>query len=188
MKLLFCAVETGGLDPKKSALLQLSGIIVIDGEEKQRFNYFMQPFTFDEVNDEALKVNGITRERIASFSASHDVYRQFVSLLKKYVNRFDKTDKFFLVGYNCHSFDMPFLRSWFEKNDNIFFYPSVDVMLSLSHILMKRRSSMTSFKLMDVAKHLGFEIDSNKLHDAMYDIEITNVLYRHIIQAPWGII
>jgi len=40
-------------------------------------------------------------------------------------------------------------------------------------LLMEKRHQMPDFKLMTVAKFLGIEVDPEKAHDAMYDIDVT---------------
>ena len=43
-KILYIDTETGGVDFQNSALIQLSGIIEIDGIEQERFNFYVKPF------------------------------------------------------------------------------------------------------------------------------------------------
>lgn len=50
-----------------------------------------------------------------------EIYKQFVDLLSKYVDRYNKKDKFFLAGYNIASFDNSFLRAWFIQNGDKYF-------------------------------------------------------------------
>jgi DNA polymerase-3 subunit epsilon len=44
--------------------------------------------------------------------------------------------------------------------------------------LMEVRHTMKDFKLKTVAETLGIKIDESKLHDAMYDIELTWRIYK----------
>ena len=39
-KIIFIDTETGGVNAEKSALIQLSGIIEVDGTEKEKFNFY----------------------------------------------------------------------------------------------------------------------------------------------------
>lgn len=181
-KIAFIDVETGGLDPQRSALLQLSGVIDINGEEVERFNYFIRPFENDEVNPKALQVNKFTLEQIQGFDSPAKVFGNFEAMLSKYVDRFSKYDKLFFIGYNSHAFDTQFVRNFFQKNGSKFYgsyfwAASPDVMLSWSAELMSVRHTMKNFKLMTVARKAGIVIDETRLHDAMYDIELTRELY-----------
>ena len=44
------------------------------------------------------------------------------------------------------------------------------------------RYEFKNFKLITVAKAAGIEIDPNKLHDAMYDVNITKELFYLLIE------
>jgi DNA polymerase-3 subunit epsilon len=107
-------------------------------------------------------------------------------MLSKYVDRYDKKDKFFLVGYNNTSFDNNFLRAWFvQNNDNYYgswFWPNtIDVYVLATQKFMKERGDMNDFKLKTVCRHAGISVDESKIHDAIYDIEITRALYKKVI-------
>ena len=66
MKILFLDTETGGVNPKESALIQLSGIVRIDKKDVEEFNFFIKPFEGSEVNPKALEVQGRTLEELDS--------------------------------------------------------------------------------------------------------------------------
>ena len=113
------------------------------------------------------------------------VYEKFIKLLEKYVNKFDKKDKFHLSGYNNASFDNEFLRNFFKRNnDNYFgswfFSDSLDVMILASFKLMKERHLLEDFKLKTVAKHFGIAVDENRLHEAGYDVELTMQIFNKL--------
>jgi DNA polymerase-3 subunit epsilon len=50
-----------------------------------------------------------------------------------------------------------------------------------SVFLKDRRKLMPNFKLSTVAKELGMEVKDESLHDAVYDIELTEKIYNLII-------
>lgn len=182
MKLLYCDTETGGLNPVKNPLLQLAGIIEIDGVEKEVFNYMIQPGDMDIIDEKALEVNDLTMEQIMGFDPPARIHAEFKMLMKQYVNPYDKRDKFHFIGYNSNSFDMPFIREFFKKQDDKFFgswffYPGIDVMLLTAHRLMGQRHLMENFKLHTVAKKMGISVEDTKLHEALYDVELTKKLY-----------
>ena len=183
MKLCYIDVETGGLDCDSNPLLQLSGIIEVDDKEVDKFDWYIQPFIYDKLDPIAMQMLGLDPAVDDRFLNPKDVIYKFTSLLDDYVDKYDKKDKFFFVGYNSHSFDMPFVRKFFEKNKHkffgsYFFYPSIDVMLLYGLLFMDRRTKMENFKLITVAKEAGLEIDEEKFHDGMYDIFITKQLYK----------
>ena len=185
MKLLFFDLETTGIKYWKNGIHQISGEIVIDGETKETFNYNVCPNPQCEVDETALQVCGVTREQIFAYPDMHEGYLEFVNMLSKYVDKYNKDDKFFLVGYNNASFDNSFLKAFFVQNGDSFFYSwfwvnSIDVMVLATQHLMMKRHLMKDFKQETVARTLGIELDSSRLHDAAYDIWLTRQIYEAV--------
>lgn len=182
MKQLFFDLETTGICYWKHGIHQISGEIVIDGETRECFDYKVRPNPRAQIEEEALRVGGVTREQILAYPPMEEVYRSFIDLLGKYVDRYDKRDKFFLVGYNNASFDNPFLKAFFVQNGDQYFYSwfwinSIDVMVLASQRLILRRPEMKDFRLETVAREMGIKLDPALLHDASYDIRLTRMLY-----------
>jgi len=182
MKLLFFDLETTGTNPGKNGIHQISGEIVIDGESKQQFDFYVQPNPKALIEEQALAVAGVTREQIMAYPPMDVVYRDFVAMLGKYVDKYNKTDKFFLVGYNNAAFDNQFLRGFFLQNGDQYFGSwfwanTIDVMVLASARLAERRAEMENFKLATVAKFLGVNVDDAALHNALYDINLTKAIY-----------
>lgn len=183
MKLLFFDLETTGTYPGKHGIHQMSGMIVIDGEIKEKFDFKVRPNPQAEILDEALEVAGVTRDQILAYPPMGEVYHQFVDgILAKYVDRYNKTDKFFLVGYNNASFDNQFLRGFFLQNGDKYFGSwfwanCMDVMVLATPYLAAKRAEMKDFKQGTVAKALGIPVEDEKLHDALYDIEICKAIF-----------
>lgn len=140
MKLLFFDLETTGVNPGKNGIHQISGEIVIDGVSKEQFDFHVQPNPRAIIEDEALKVAGVTREQVLAYPPMRQVYSEFVAMLEKYVDKYNKKDKFFLVGYNNAAFDNQFLRGFFLQNGDQYFGSwfwsnTIDVMVLASHTL-----------------------------------------------------
>lgn len=186
-KLLFYDLETTGINPAKNGIHQISGCITIDGIEQERFNFHVQPNPKAIIEEQALQVAGVTKEQIRAYPSMQQVYQQFVSMLSKYVNKYSKTDKFFLAGYNNAAFDNNFLRGFFLQNDDKYFGSwfwsnTIDVMVLAAQYLLQQRPQMANFKLATVAQQLGIAIDDQSLHDAYYDIYLTQEVYKRITQ------
>ncbi len=182
MKLLFFDLETTGTLVSKHGIHQISGAVVIDGEIKEKFNLHVQPNPAAQIEQAALEVGGVTREQIMAYPPMGEVYHKFVDMLSKYVDKYNKADKFFLVGYNNASFDNQFLRAWFIQNGDKYFGSwfwanYIDVMVMATPYLADRRAQMENFKQGTVAKTLDIAIEDNKLHDALYDIEVCKAIY-----------
>jgi len=194
-KLIFIDVETTGTLAERHGLIQLSGCVQTAGEVRDYFDYFLRPYPADMIEDEALRVTGIDRRQLLpagdpdflqvagqDFAEPFDVFAAFKQMLARYVDPYDKADKFQFVGYNAHSFDMPFMRRFWEKNNDRFFgswfwYPCLDVMLVWGQILHLERAGLPNFRLATVARHCGIDVDESRLHDSRYDIDLTRHLW-----------
>lgn len=181
-KLFFFDLETTGVKFWKNGIHQISGAIVIDGIGVEKFNFKVCPFASCTIEDDALAVGGVTREIIESYTDMTTVYNQLIAMLSRYVNKFDKKDKFHLVGYNNASFDNQFLRAFFVQNNDQYFgswfwSDSIDLMVLASYKLKSERAGMVDFKQKTVAAKLGIIVDESKLHDAEYDIDLCMQIY-----------
>ena len=56
MKQIFYDLETTGTKYWRNSIHQLSGLVVIDGEVKEEFNFHVQPNPKAEIEEEALKI------------------------------------------------------------------------------------------------------------------------------------
>lgn len=177
MKLIYIDTETDGLAPKKNSIIQLAGIIRVNGAEEE-FDFKMAPWSGRESDPEALAVSGRTLEEVKGYPAPAEVFRLFLGLLSKYVDKYDKKDKFFALAYNAR-FDEDFIRAWFEAMGDKyygswFWTPALDVMQVAAFHLMKERHDMPNFKLATVAKAiLGLDPPEGSYHDAMFDVRAT---------------
>ena len=179
-KVLLLDTETTGLHEKYNGVVQIAGIVKINGKEAERFNIKCRPFPSDNVEQEALAVTGNTLEEIMSWQDPKDAYKELLSILGKYVNKYAKTDKFFFCGYNAE-FDMRMMRGWFNKHGDKYFgswfwFPPICAMqLSAVHA-QEVRHLLPNFKLETVCKHFGVEFNKEEAHDAFYDIAKTEQL------------
>ena len=178
MKEIYVDVETTGLNPWKHGVWQIACIVHVDGEEKDRFNKNVAPFLRDIIDPETLVTSGMSSDNLRCIKDSpSSVIEDLKKFLIKFVDPYNKEDKFQFIGYNAR-FDMDFLRVWFSKGGDRYFgswfwFPPLDVMGLAAYRLRHLRSSMPNFKQHTVAEKLGIKVDHDKLHDAMYDIELT---------------
>ena len=184
-KIIFIDTETGGVNPEKAALIQLSGIIRIDKKDVEKFNFYIKPFENSEVNEKALEVQGRTLEELKTdkYLEEKEVYKQFIDILDKYVDKYDRTDKFVVAGYNVR-FDVDILKAFFQRHGNNFLFSYLDSsmldplysirLLQIAEILPVLENN----KLETWCKHFGIEL---KAHDSLEDIEATKKLIGKLI-------
>jgi len=186
-KILFYDLETTCTMFWKNGIHQLSGIVDIDGEVKETFNIKMRPNPKAIIDNEALKIAGVTVESLAFNPFSmEEGYKEYIKILSKYVSKYDKKDKFFLCGFRNTGFDDPFSKALFTQCGDDYFFSwfwgnSLDVSVLASQKFMNERSSMKDFKLSTVAEKLGITVDPSKLHDALYDVELTRESYYKLL-------
>jgi len=181
-KLLFYDTETTGTNYMKHSIIELSGIIEIDGEIKETFEYVVRPHAKAAIEPAALKTNGHKFEDLPTYPEMPRVHQLLTEALSKYVDKYDKKDKFHLVGFNNRGFDDNFLRMFFNLcNDDFFgayfWADTIDAMVLASKYLVDVRHEMPSFKLHRVAKTLGIAVDDSKLHEALYDSVLAREIY-----------
>ena len=184
MKLLWLDTETTGLNKEKCDITQIAGIIIIDGEEKERFNFHCQPVNWENIEPVALEKTNMTVEKLKEFPMPQEVYTQLISLLDKYIDKYNQTDKFYVAGHNVQ-FDMDFLKLFFKKMGNDYFgsyfwYRNVDLMALATILHTAGLINLTSWKLDEIAKYLCISIDEN-LHDASVDVDLTRKCFCKLV-------
>lgn len=171
---LYLDVETTGLNPSINDIVQLACIPVIDGVEQKSFNQFCQPLNWSAIEQEAVKVHGITEEMMRGYQSQSQLLKNLVDYLKSFGT------KFTIAGYNCN-FDKSFIGAAFSKNGLGSDYPKYfnndirDVYVRARAIKSKLKS--TKLKLVNLAEEFGIEI---KAHDALSDIIATIKVDRKI--------
>ena len=186
----FIDCETTGLNAWKHEIWQLSGFILqLDMKKKtykkvETFDYRMCPKSLEDADERALKIGGVTREKLKGYPSSKDAFDSFKVLLEKHIDRFDRGDKMHFAAYNA-TFDEKFVRSWFRKHGDTyygsyFWVPSIDVMTLAGAHLLEKRPTMKNFKLATVVEKLGIAVIQGLLHDALYDIYVTLEVFKKL--------
>ena len=137
-----------------------------------------RPFKPENIHPQALKVTGLTEKQVLAYQEPGIVHKELCTLLAKYVNKFEKTDKFTPVGYNVR-FDTDFLSAFFKKNEDKYYaswfnWKLVDPLQLLYIMDYNSKIALPNYKLATVCQHFGIPI---KAHDAMSDIKATRELW-----------
>lgn len=183
-KTLFFDVETTGLDPRRNSIVQLSGILEIDGKVASEFNFTVAPCDGDPITEEALAVIGKTKDEILSYPPAGDIHRQLIQIFSSHIDKFDRRDKFYPAGYNIR-FDLDFLSEFFRRCNDVYFgswcnWRAIDVMQFAHWLSYTGQIDLENYKLETICKHYGIEI---KAHDAMSDIQATRELLKRITSS-----
>ena len=180
MKKLYFDVETTGTNPEKHGLIQFSGIIEINGEIKEKFDFNIKPFESDLIEEKALIVNNKTKEEIKSFPEPNFIKKEIISIFDKYIDKFNREDKFIPIGYNV-SFDINFLNTFFKKLDDNYLFSYINpkgidvyaIFLWLCYSNKICDYTKKDHKLESVCNFFNIPI---KAHDALEDILATRKL------------
>lgn len=180
MKILWLDVETTGLLAYKQDIIQLSGIVEIDGQIQEEFDFKLAPINVAEIQQSALDVNGRTRAEILSFPDPKEQVVNFCNLMDKYVSRQDKQDNFILAGYNI-AFDRDFLTNLFKRVNQVgirqyFAYKDFDVYTLVFMLTYAGKIPQhENMKLATICKHFGLYLDA---HDSLNDIRATREVFQ----------
>ena len=186
-KLCYIDIETCGFDPEKNGILQIAGIIEVNGQIMDMFDLPVRPFAADEIDHEALKINKVTVPAMNDFPAPADVHYQLTKILSQYIDKYDRQDKFHFLAYNGN-FDAGHLRAWFGKVGDKYFgswfwYPILDIAVIAGHHLKDRRHELVNFQLATVAQFLGIPFEPESLHNAIEDILLTRQIYHKVTET-----
>lgn len=180
-KILYLDTETTGLDNKKNDIVQVAGIIEIEGKDVERFNIFCQPYSWENISEEALAKQNRTIKDLKSYQKPQDAYEQLKAVLNKYVDKYDKTDKFFPAGQNV-LFDTDFMREWALKGGDKYFGSyisrnSIDLKVFAAAAQAWGICKFDNLQLESICKSINVELAN--AHDAMADIEATYKCLQH---------
>ena len=180
-KAFYFDVETTGLNEWKNDIIQLAWIVEINGEIRDTGVTHVRPFDFTTIEPKALETNGMKLEELKDFPHPQEVHDGLLQLLGKYVNKYDKGDKFHPAGYNVR-FDVGFLQNFFKKNNDKYYgswfnWKLVDPLAKLYEMDYEGRISLPDYKLSTVCAHFGIPLMA---HDALSDIKATWELRKHL--------
>lgn len=175
-------IETTGDNAEKHALVQVAIHVYNEDKFLGKGNFTFRPFPGDKLKKEALKANGHTVESLMKLEDPHKSFSRFKGFCQRFVDPFDSNDKMLFYAYNAQ-FDFQFLYKWTQLKVNFpyfgsfFWWPPIDIASIVVDNHPKIRQELKSFKLGDVAKYFGIEIDDDALHDADYDIDVARQVY-----------
>lgn len=187
MTKVFLDLETTGLNEYNNGVWQLACLAYPPDGMRIDINLEFSPLPDDEVDSRAFDHAARTKEEVWDLPKPAGALKEFKEFMEIFIDPYDSNDKAFMYAYNAR-FDEKFLRQWFYKQGDKYFgswfwFPPIDIMNIAMEFLKEERAQLPNFKQGTVAKHLGIEVDEDRLHDALYDIEISKKIYDHITSA-----
>lgn len=180
-KVLWLDCETTGLSAKKNCIWQIALLVEINGEVEDEMVLLVRPYK-DAVDKYAVEMAGSRlQEAIDGGLEVEDAVAEIKQLMGRYVDKYDRNDKFVPAGKNIASFDLQFLREMFKAAGDVkygigswMFSCWRDVTDAIGRAVgagMRFRNH----KLETVCEQLGIELIA---HDALEDIKATRQVYQ----------
>jgi len=180
--------ETGGTDTTKCEILQI-GAQILDRNSfkvKDEFKTLMKPEDFDTLEDEALRVNGLTKEQLMDAPEASVMFPTFATWIQKHNIHKDKGSFGAPIPVYCGGdrFDMPILERycqkygyWDKKWCNQSLLNPIFTFDVMKHMWFWTRTNpeLKNLKLVTVLEWMGVpkkEIEAGA-HDAMWDVTWT---------------
>lgn len=170
VKMLFVDTLVTGMQPSRCGIYALGGIICEDGPdrtvEKCRFEMRINPRDGLRINEGKLWISGTKLKDLTTFQKEDEARAWFTSILDRYVNMHNPSDKIYLAGYNVSGLDIPFLREWFRRTaeepgkDHFYDYftkQPMDVMIIARYAMLRQERTMLDFQQDTVARQMGVE-------------------------------
>jgi len=179
MNLLYIDIESTGLDHDHHEVVEIAGIIEVNGEIIDDFCFKCRPLTNNR-SDEALDIIGYTWAELQDFPHPSEAIQKINSILRKH----QLQDKIHLVGHNV-SFDEKFFHNLWDtyKTDSVldfndvFSYRSIDTLSIAMFMHYCGRESIKYFGLEQLANKLKVNIEG-RYHTAYYDAMVTRECFQ----------
>jgi ribonuclease T len=175
-------VETGGFNESTDALLQIAAVIIDIDQQGQLYcsetvSCHVTPFEGANLDPKSMEVNGIDidhpfRMAVEEKQALPKIFKPVRNAIKRH-----SCKKAILVGHNAH-FDLKFIyaaaaRAGIKRNP---FHPfSTFDTVTLAGLVYGQTVLARS------VKSAGMEWDSSEAHSAVYDAEMTAMLFCKIV-------
>ena len=177
-------LETGGCNEKTDALLEFAAIIIGVNQnfklyQEKILHYHVQPFTGANIEETALKVNGINPYSPLRLALTEREMLQTVFKKIHVAIRYYRCTRAILVGHNSF-FDLKFLNAAIDrcciKNNPFHKFSSLDTVtlgaLAYRHTVLAK-----------IADGAGYEWNNNSAHSALYDVQATAQIFCKVFNS-----
>lgn len=152
-------LETTGLDPVNSEIIEIGAIKLVDGKTTEAFSSFVKPKS--RIPDVITKITNITDEMVCDAHPIETVILDFYKFTKGTI----------LAGYNNLDFDTKFIQNAGRKVGVEFLNEEQDVIV----LSRAKLPGLRSYKLSKIAEHLGIELTN--AHRALNDVIATTEVF-----------
>lgn len=184
-------LETGSRNPYTTQPIELSAVVVDCNTLEQKdvvFNQLILPENWDGIEDEALRVNKITREELVEKGVDQKtVFTEFIKFCRQYQKSDNKWEALIPVGYNIVGFDnivmdqLCFKYEYVSEGRPRLFHPMhrFDVM-DIMRLWFNGNDELPSYSMDNLREYFG--IESDNAHRAMSDVQDTYLIFRRYIE------
>jgi ribonuclease T len=176
-------VETGGVDPRKCALLEIAAIVIqcdSQGKLVQQEKFFtthVNPFKGAIIEPRALEINKIVPDHPFRLALDESVMLEKLDLFTRAALEEHQCRRAILVGHNAH-FDLSFLNAARDRchkmQDNPYHRFTCFDTATLAG------AALTKTVLAKALKRAGIPYDKEQAHSALYDTQCTAQLFCEI--------
>lgn len=194
-KILFVDTLTTGINSERCGIYRIAGIICEEDKgtirQKSGFDFLMRPFPQARITDESLAIGGMTRSRLIYLPDEKDVFKSFMSKIGEVIDIRHPKDKLYLVGLHSSTFDMPFIRAWFNRcgNEgfkNCFYVQTIDLSNLAAFVLMEERMNMANFYIDNMARTLNVTLHKDEKQSNIATIKTSIEIYAEIKRRLHG--
>lgn len=186
-KLLYTHLLTTGRVPRIHGIYTIALAMEINGEVVDTKLIQMKIFDKKKVNLDRLNRANISEDDIRRLPEPEKGYKELISFLDKHIEKGNKKDKAFIVGFDVAKSHLAFLSEFFFDctkqpgvlYDYIYSAP-IDVFVIAAHKLMEERRNMGGFGIGHVAGRFNVDFDINKVNDAEYIVDIVRLIHKQM--------
>ncbi|MCI0799109.1 MAG: 3'-5' exonuclease [Chloroflexi bacterium] len=173
-------LECTGLDPQRHEIIQIARVVIDTVDHhivtSLTMSQYIQPTRWDQRDDEAMEVNGLTLSKLQAEGISPD-------LALEYFCQDVNWDETVLAAWGV-DFETKFLREAFRQvgRDVPFHYKVIDVR-SLGHLPRARMGFSEYMGLGESCDFYSVHFDRGMAHDALYDATKTAELALELLRS-----
>jgi len=184
-KLLVIDTETGGFNPESHSILSLAALVYEDGKIVSEFYTLICEGHVIVSEDAALKVNGLSLERLRANGVSP--YDAWVTLTNMLTMHWPASSKIILAGHNV-AFDIGFLKRLYRLacHDYSLRFSHRSLCTQSGALLLEQAGLLElpgGSSLEGVAKALGVPLDREGGHNALKDARATAQVLARMVEG-----